>query len=301
MSLFFKDPIQQIVDELYEKNKGSLKAPLAITDLVLTEVSFNQSTGVREVNATPADSSKYFGAIKNPGVTYKRYSAEKMWLGVKPRVVVAQGATVLAVLTALSTAYNIPEFTVEPEAGDATKPYDFPKEIRTQTVDFADLALKVLTLNFKANSIGWYGVLTINCYDAAKNLSTIIKNPNLNGLIYPDNTEGKVGSLSTLTYPINFKLPTASKTLLGTKGGTLGADKTDPLVAAIINDIMDYYTFDDPTAVRASLEKNVPGSTVLETNLADGVQPPVQVIIQTKTVAGTTFVGNIILNNPAFI
>lgn len=299
MVLFFKDPLIQVIDELNEKNKTTLAEPFKPSDLTFTEASFSTVTGVRQVIARPTQGSKFFGAIKDPGITYTRYNAAKMWLGMIPKVVVSQSDDYATILNALTTAYCLPPFSIEPSAGDATKPYDFAKEVRNETIDFGGAPTKDITVSFRADSFGWYGNLIIRCFDRSRNVAALISGYDLEGLKYPDDTQGLNGSMSTLTYPVAFELPQSSYELLGRVGAVLPI-ATDPLVVAIVDCIMAHYTFEDVTATRAALVASIAGSVVTSTNLTVEGANPIQITIASKNHAGAMFVGNVVINNPVF-
>lgn len=302
MSLFFKDPIVQIIDELNAKNVTTLKRPLAITDLLFTEVSSNSTTGAREVNAKPAPGAPYFGTIKHPGVTYKRYVGEKMFL-VPPRVWAVAGESITDLINRFTTLYNLPAFTLEPSAGDTVNPYDLPKSYHGQTLQpLGDWLTTTLTITFRADSLGWVGSIPITIYNSAKDLGKIINSTAQDSLVYPDNTLGATGSMASLTYPINFELPNTAQATLVTRGSKLSSSSTDDTVQAIINQILAFYEFSAPEDVRTSLESTIPGSTVVTTNLADSAQTDKQVILQMTSPSGPTpmFIGKIFINNPTF-
>lgn len=299
MVLFFKDPLIQVIDELNEKNKATLAEPFKPSDLTFSEASFSTVTGVRQVIARPTQGSKFFGAIKDPGITYTRYNAAKMWLGTIPKVVVSQSDNYATILDALTTAYCLPPFSIEPAAGDATKPYDFAKEVHNETIDFGGTPTKDITVSFRADSFGWYGNLTIRCYDRSRNVASLISTYDLEGLKYPDDTLGMNGSMSTLTYSVPFELPQSSYELLGRVGAVL-PNAADPLVVKIVDCIMGHYSFEDVAATRASLLASVAGSVVTSTNLTVEGATPIQITIASKKHAGALFVGNLVINNPVF-
>lgn len=302
MELFFKDPIVQIIAELNEKNKDTLKRPLTVTDLEFTEVSSNEDTGSREVIARPASGAEYFGVIRNPGVKYRRYVGTRMFV-VQPRIWGVNGETYPDLIKRMAKMYNLPEFTIEPKAGDKTKPYDFGKEVQSQKIDQGDSWLSfTMQIQFNASSLGWVGIFPITVYNAERDLGKIIKDTQLDALAYPDDTKGEAGSMSTLTYPIEFELPASAQATLTTVGNKLASDKDDDTVKAIIDQIMEYYEFTAGDDARASLESTVPGSEVIASNLAATTDTDKQVILKMVLPAGDTpmFIGNIYLNNPLF-
>lgn len=302
MELFFKDPIVQIIDELNAKNSTTLKRPLTVNDLTFTEVSSNEDTGAREVIARPASGAEYFGVIRNPGITYHRYVGTKMFV-VQPRIWGVKGETYPDLIQRMAQLYNLPPFTIEPKAGDTTKPYDFGKEVHDQKIDQGDDWLNfTMQISFHASSLGWVGMFPIVVYNAERDLGKIIKDTALDALAYPDDTEGSAGSMSTLTYPIEFELPASAQATLSTVGSKLASDVNDDTVKAIIDQILEYYEFSIPSDARESLESTVPGSTVLTTNLGDSAQTNKQVVLQMTSPSGASpmFVGKIYLNNPSF-
>lgn len=302
MAQFFKDPLVQIIEELNAKNSATLKRPLTVDDLVFTEVSSNEDTGAREVIAKPSGTTEYFGSIRNPGVTYKRYVGQRMFM-VQPRIWGINGETYPALIARMAEMYNLPPFSIEPKAGDLTQPYDFDKSVQDQTINQSDDWLNfVMQIQFRDDSIGWTGIFPITVYNAERDLGKIIRDTELDALIYPDDTKGAVGSMSTLTYPIEFELPGSAQAIMTTVGSALADDAEDEVVKAIIEQITEYYEFNDTEAVTTSLKLTLPGSTVLSTNLGDADEPQKQVVLQMKTVTdeNVMYIGKIYLNNPSF-
>lgn len=307
MELFYKDPLEQILAEINTKNSATLKRDLTAADVLFTQVSSNDDTGVREIIVKAKPGADYYGAVKNPGVTYKRYVGTKLFL-VYPRIWGVSGETYDVMIQRTAELYNLPPFTIEPAEGDTVNPYDFGKEVRTQVADNGgDGSWQSFTmqLQFRDDSIGYVGIFPVIVYNADRDLGKIIKNTALDGLVYPDDTGGTTGSLSTLTYPIEFDLPSISKEVLGVVGASLSTDASDPTVTAIVDQIIAYYESGNiGNFERADLESVIAGATVTETNLLGegGVENTsnVVIVLSAVTVAEAKFVGHLYIRDPSF-
>lgn len=297
MDHFFERPIVQILKELNAKNASTLKRDLVEGDLVFTEVSSNPITGAREVNAAPASGTGYFGVLRDPGVTYNRYVGGLMF-HIYPRVVVPAETTFVDIINKVAEIYNLPAFEIEPEAGDPTGTYDFGKEVHGRIYPGGEGEFTV-QISADPRSIGWVGQFPIIVYDAAYDLGTIVTKRDLDALIYPDDTKGDTGSMSTLSYPVKFTLSSDAKVTLGTVGNKLSTDVDDPLVAALIAQIKEYYVnANDPTAIN-TIDLIIPGSTVVISTLpATG---ETQVVLDTVVAEGASYIGKLYINNPVFI
>lgn len=304
MENFYKDPMQQVLAEINANNKSTLTRDLTAQDIILVPVSSNDETGEREVIVKPAPGSVYYGAVRKPGVTYKRYVGQKLFV-VQPRIWGDEGEGYDVLLQRVAETYNLPPFTIEPAAGDTVNPYDFSKEMRTRKVEFSGGLSATLQIEFRADSVGYANIFPVLVFNTALDLGRIIKNTALLGLRYPDDTEGKTGSLSTLTYPVTFELPSISKEVLAVKGAQLSTDVSDQTVKAIVDDIIAYYGEDNITAfTRPEIEAVVAGATVNETNLLDSQGQPnngdIQIVLDSTAVKDGKFIGQIYIRNPEF-
>lgn len=304
MENFYKDPMVQILAEINAKNKSTLTRDLTAQDIILVPVSSNAETGEREVIVKPAPGSEYYGAVRKPGVTYKRYVGQKLFV-VQPRIWGVEGETYDVLLQRVAETYNLPPFTIEPAAGDSVNPYDFGKGERARKVEFSGGVSAILQVEFRDDSVGYVNIFPVLVFNADLDLGRIIKNTALLGLRYPDDTEGKTGSMSTLTYPITFEFPSISKEVLGVKGAALSTDTSDATVKAIVDQIISYYGEDNITAFqRSDIEAVVAGSTVNETNVLDSQGQPnngdILIILDAATVTDSKFIGQIYIRNPEF-
>lgn len=304
MENFYKDPMQQVLAEINAKNKSTLTRDLTAQDIILVPVSSNDDTGEREVIIKPAPGSEYYGAVRKPGVTYNRYVGQKLFV-VQPRIWGEEGESYDVLLQRVAETYNLPPFSIEPAAGDAVNPYDFSKGERDRKVGFSGGTFATLQVEFRSDSVGYAGIFPVLVFNAALDLGRIIKNTALLGLSYPDNTEGKTGSLSTLTYPIAFEFPSISKEVLALKGAMLSTDVSDATVKAIVDQIISYYGEDNITAFqRTDIEAVVAGSTVNETNVLDSQGQPnngdILIILDAVTTEDSKFIGQIYIRNPVF-
>lgn len=304
MENFYKDPMVQILAEINAKNKSTLTRDLTAQDIILVPVSSNAETGEREVIVKPAPGSEYYGAVRKPGVTYKRYVGQKLFV-VQPRIWGVEGETYDVLLQRVAETYNLPPFTIEPAAGDSVNPYDFGKAERARKVEFSGGVSAILQVEFRDDSVGYVNIFPVLVFNADLDLGRIIKNTALLGLRYPDDTEGKTGSMSTLTYPITFEFPSISKEVLGVKGAALSTDTSDATVKAIVDQIISYYGEDNITAFqRSDIEAVVAGSTVNETNVLDSQGQPnngdILIILDAATVTDSKFIGQIYIRNPEF-
>lgn len=303
MTTFYKDPLVQIIDELNAKNAATLARPLVPTDIKISEVSSDSETGARDVVVSAAPGSGFFGAIRNPDVTYKRYVGEKLFV-TGARIWADPGDHADVVLQRFAQAYNLPPFTIEPAEGDTENPYDFDKSYRDK-VPLPDGYSAVFNPNFRNDSIGYVGGIQIDVYNSSSDLGKVMKEIQIGHLTYPDNTKGMTGSLSTLTYPIQFSLPASSKGVLGIVGEKLSTELTDPTVAAMIDQIFGYYENSNTNIFqRSDLEAVIPGATVAETNLIGdgGVENTEDVLIVLDAVVAENakFTGQIIIRSPNF-
>lgn len=303
MTTFYKDPIVQIVEELNEKNKETLTRPLEITDLAFTEVSNNPATGEREVIARATTDASYYGTIRNPGVKYKRYLGHKLFT-VSPRVTGKSGETYAAIANRLAEEYNLPPFKIQPSEGDTSDNYDLPYSLNTRTIDNEDWSSVEVTLVFEPNSIGYAGGITVNVYNADRDLSKLVVKRSLDGLVYPDNTKGETGSLSTLTYPVKWVLPTAARATLSEAEATLPAEASDPIIKEMIESIVNFYLLEEEEAgpLRTALAAVLPGAKVLTTDLAaEGVLTGKEVVtIEAVAAEKATWVGTVYVRGPEF-
>lgn len=304
MENFYKDPMVQILAEINAKNKSTLTRDLTAQDIILVPVSSNDETGEREVIVKPAAGSEYYGAVRKPGVTYKRYVGQKLFV-VQPRIWGVEGESYDVLLQRVAETYNLPPFTIEPAAGDTVNPYDFAKEERTRKVEFSGGVSAILQVQFRSDSVGYTNIFPVLVFNADLDLGRIIKNTALLGLRYPDDTEGKAGSMSTLTYPITFEFPSISKEVLAVKGASLSTDVSDATVKAIVDQIFSYYGEDNITDFqRSDIEEVVAGATVNQTNLLDAQGQPnngdILIILDSTVVSGSKFIGQIYIRNPEF-
>jgi hypothetical protein len=307
MELFYKDPLEQILAEINTKNAATLKRDLTAADVLFTQVSSNDDTGVREIIVKAKPGADYYGSVKNPGVTYKRYVGDKLFV-VTPRIWGQSGETYDVLVQRMAELYNLPPFTIEPAEGDTVNPYDFAKDLRTRVADDGgDGTWQSFTMQiqFRDDSIGYVGIFPIVVYNADRDLGKIIKNTALDGLTYPDDTGGTTGSLSTLTYPIEFDLPSISKEVLGVVGSSLSTDVSDATVKAIVDQILSYYEAGNIASFeRADLESVIAGATVTESNLLGegGVENTSNVVIVLSAVAAENakFVGHLYIRDPSF-
>lgn len=303
MTTFYKDPIVQIIEELNEKNKDTLTRPLEITDLAFTEVSNNPATGEREVIAHATSGASYYGTIRNPGVKYKRYLGHKLFT-VAPRVTGKSGETYAAIANRLAEEYNLPPFKIQPSEGDTADNYDLPYSLNTRTIDNEDWSSVEVTLVFEPKSIGYAGGITVNVYNADRDLSKLVVKRSLDGLVYPDNTKGETGSLSTLTYPVKWAIPEAGRAILSEVGQTLPAEENDPIIVAMIDSIVNFYVLEDAEAntMSTALLSVLPGSKVLSTNLAATGELTGEEIItlEAKPADGVPWIGTVYIRGPEF-
>ena len=304
METFYKDPLVQILEEINAKNSATLKRELTENDIHLVQVTSNDDTGAREVMIRPKAGSEYYGVVKNPGVTYKRYVGQKLFV-VQPRIWGLPGEAYDVLLQRVAQMYNLPPFTIEPAEGDLVNPYDFAKNVRTQKAGDDNWTSFTVQAEFRGDSIGYVGIFPVVVYNANLDLGKIIKNVQLDGLMYPDNTQGLTGSLSTLTYPITFTLPSISKEVLGVVGGQLSTDVNDMTVKAIVDQILSYYESGNiGNFERTDIESVIAGATVTESNLMGdgGVEntTDVQIVLVAPTVANAKFIGHIYIRSPEF-
>lgn len=304
MQTFYKDPLVQILEEINAKNSATLKRELTASDIKLVQVSSNDETGAREVMIRPAAGSEYYGVVKNPGVTYNRYVGQKLFV-VQPRIWGLPGESYDVLVQRMAQMYNLPPFTIEPAEGDLENPYDFGKDLRTRKADDTEFHSFTMQIEFRGDSIGYTGIFPIIVFNANLDLGKIIKNVQLEGLMYPDNTGGLTGSLSTLTYPITFTLPSISKEVLGVVGAQLSTDVSDATVKAIVDQILSYYeTSNISDFTRADIEAVIAGATVAESNLMGdgGVENTVdvQIVLTGTTVENAKFIGSIYIRSPEF-
>ncbi|WNT47111.1 virion structural protein [Salmonella phage SPLA10] len=303
MTTFYKDPIVQIVEELNEKNKDTLTRPLEINDLVFTEVSNNPTTGEREVIARAASWANYYGTIRNPGVKYKRYLGHKLFM-VAPRVSGSTGDSYADIAMRLAEEYNLPPFKIQPSEDSTKQDYDLPFSLHSRTIDNEDWSSVEVTLVFEPTSIGYFGGVTVNVYNAERDLSQIVVNRSLDGLVYPDDTKGETGSLSTLTYPVKWAIPEAGRAILSEVGQTLPAEENDPIIVAMIDSIVNFYVLEDAEAntMSTALLSVLPGSKVLSTNLAATGELTGEEIItlEAKPADGVPWIGTVYIRGPEF-
>lgn len=278
MSTFIKRPIVELVDEINTKNPmdestGKPAANFLPTELVFKEISFDALTGKRTVEVHAAKGSPYYGMVSNPDLTYNRRKFETYFTGMTPFVEIsgADTPTVAKALAAFYTAYNMPEFDIQ-NAEDTTQwAFDFTPADLAAPIDLADVAYKDVVITPDTSSVGWYGKFTLRVYNKDHNLNLIITDPNLDGLLYPDDTAGLKTSMQVLSAPLTWSISSAEETALGTKGKVLDAKTDAGLINTLADTIVEYYSLD--AGKKAELVTALTGATVKTALVvgADGV------------------------------
>lgn len=305
MTTFYKDPLEQIIEELNQKNSDTLTRPLTAADLVFTEVKNNPATGDREVIAKAAQGAMYYGTIRNPGITYKRYLGHKLF-AMAPRVTALTGDSHADIAIRLAEVYNLPPFKIQPSEDSTKQVYDLPFSLHSKTIEGDDWSSIEVTLIFEPDSIGYFGGITVNVYNAERDLAVIVANRALDSLTYPDNTNGEKGSLSTLTYPVTYTLSKPTLNVLAQQGQVVSSDENDPTADGIVDAIVNFYILDgsDESEMRAAMYKVVRGATVQRTNITpEGTTPEGQeglVVLKPKADTAEVWVGDIYIRNPEF-
>lgn len=269
--LFYQQPAQQINAELNELNKATLKSPLKGTDYTINGISVINETGLREVSLKATEGSRFYGTVKNPGVKYTRYILNKLF--VQPPVVYVPGEiTLKEALLILAEQYNLPPFTFASTDQDIGEgPVDFPFDYSERIIlkDKAVGAKEVIEIEPTPISIGYMGTINVTFINRGVSLDKIITERGLNGLTYPDATEGKIGSLSLLTWPVEYKLSRADLNRLCLVGSELKGYDEDTLSKDIVDSILNYYRegLEDEVGFKSKLVQEVSGLKVTETNL----------------------------------
>lgn len=267
MPTFIKRPIAELVDEINAKNPadegtGKPAANFLPTELVFTEVSFDAATGKRAVEVRPAAGLAYYGVVSDPALTYTRRKFETFFTGLTPFVEIsgADTPTVAKALDAFYIAYNMPEFDIQDTEDTTQWAFDFTPADLAAAIELTDVAYKDITITADASSVGWYGDLTLRVYNKDHNLDLIITDPNLDGLLYPDDTAGLKTSMQVLSAPLTWSISSAEAGTLNTKDKVLDGTADADLINTLVGTIVAYYGFD--AAKKAELVTALTGATI---------------------------------------